>query len=256
MVVAHGGSTYWNPYRSRWAMIAVESFGSTSSLGEVWYSEADTPVGPWVYAKKIVTHDRYSFYNPKQHPAFDQDNGRIIYFEGTYTTTFSGNLDPTPRYDYNQIMYQLDLSDRRLALPVAVYAGLLRPGMPARLTVQTAGTDRQLNVPQAVAFFAPDREGIASLPVYEQYDPKWGQALHVGSSVRRADPSEARPLFYVLPVDVKEYTSSTVPLYEHNQEGGKGRLYSTSSRGPNGQPRSASKVLGRVWRNPAPSRLW
>ena len=68
-----------------------------------------------------MTHDKYSFYNPKQHPMFDKDGGRIIFFEGTYTTTFSGNQDPTPRYDYNQVMYQLDLSDPRLALPVAIY---------------------------------------------------------------------------------------------------------------------------------------
>ncbi len=43
-------------------------------------------------------------------------------FEGTYTATFSGNKDPTPRYDYNQVMYQLDLSDQRLALPVPICA--------------------------------------------------------------------------------------------------------------------------------------
>ena len=120
-VLAHGGSVYWNAYRGRWVMIAVESSGSTSFLGEIWYAEADTPLGPWVYARKVVTHDKYSFYNPKQHPMFDKDGGRIIFFEGTYTTTFSGNDDPTPRYDYNQVMYRLDLSDGRLALPVAVY---------------------------------------------------------------------------------------------------------------------------------------
>jgi len=255
-VVAHGGSTFWNPYRSRWVMIAVESFGSASMLGEVWYAEADTPLGPWVYARKIVTHDKYSFYNPKQHPAFDQDNGRIIYFEGTYTTTFSGNPDPTPRYDYNQIMYQLDLSDRRLALPVAVYASPVRPGVPARLTVQTASTDRQSSASRAVAFFAPDRDGIAVLPVYEQYDPKRGQTLQVRSAVQPPGTAEGRPLFYILPADVKDYTSSTVPLYEHTQEGGKGHFYSTDARGQSGQPRSTTKLLGRVWRNPAPLRSW
>ena len=44
-----------------------------------------------------------------------------LYFEGTYTHTFSGNEHRTPRYDYNQIMYRLDLDDPRLVLPVAVY---------------------------------------------------------------------------------------------------------------------------------------
>ena len=59
---------------------------------------------------------KYSFYNPKQHPMFDTDNGRTIFFEGTYTSMFSGNPDRTPRYNYNQVMYKLDLSDPRLKL--------------------------------------------------------------------------------------------------------------------------------------------
>ena len=67
-----------------------------------------------------MTHDKYSFYNPKQHPMFDRENGRVIFFEGTYTHTFSGNTEQTPRYDYNQILYRLDLADERLAVPVPV----------------------------------------------------------------------------------------------------------------------------------------
>ena len=143
-------------------MICVESYGSTSYLGEVWYAEADTPLGPWVYARKIVTHDKYSFYNPKQHPMFDKEGGRIIFFEGTYTTTFSGNPDPTPRYEYNQVMYQLDLSDPRLALPVAIYTEPSAPGGPARLITKAQAAGRTCRAPAAVAFFAPDRPGIAS----------------------------------------------------------------------------------------------
>lgn len=112
-VVIHRGTVFWNDYRRRWIMIATEIYG-TSALGEVWYSESEDPQGPWTTCRKIVTHDRYSFYNPAQHPEFDQDGGRIIYFEGTYTRDFSGNPDATPRYDYNQIMYRLDLSDPRL----------------------------------------------------------------------------------------------------------------------------------------------
>ena len=48
------------------------------------------------------------------HPFFDQESGRVIYFEGTYTNTFSGSPTPTPRYEYNNLMYRLDLSDPRL----------------------------------------------------------------------------------------------------------------------------------------------
>lgn len=115
-LTAHRGSVYWNEYRRRFVMIAVQQ-GGDSFLGEVWYAEADAPEGPWSDAVKILTHDRYSFYNPKQHPMFDKHGGRVIYFEGTYVNTFSGNPDRTPRYDYNQIMYRLDLADPRLGLP-------------------------------------------------------------------------------------------------------------------------------------------
>lgn len=95
-------------------MIGLQKFG-TSVLGEIWYSEAASPLGPWKWGRKIVTHDKYSFYNPKQHPLFAREKGRLIYFEGTYTALFSGSEVKTPRYDYNQIMYQLDLSDPQLA---------------------------------------------------------------------------------------------------------------------------------------------
>lgn len=112
-VVIHRGTVHWNEYRKRWIMVATE-IGGSSMLGEVWYAEAPEPLGPWQDARKIVTHDRYSFYNPAHHPEFDQEGGRIIYFEGTYTHSFSGNPEQTPRYDYNQVMYRLDLSDPRL----------------------------------------------------------------------------------------------------------------------------------------------
>jgi hypothetical protein len=110
---AQSGSVSWNDYRHKWLLIAVQLGGSSSMLGEVWYAEADAPEGPWRDAVKIVTHDRYSFYNPVQHPFFARD--RYIYFQGTYSATFSrSEAESTPRYDYNQIMYRLDLSDDRL----------------------------------------------------------------------------------------------------------------------------------------------
>lgn len=109
VLVMHRGSVNWNAYRKKWVMIANQIFGTESNLGEVWYAEADSPTGPWGTAVKILTHDRKDFYNPCHHPQFDRDGGRVIYFEGTYTNTFSGNPDQTPRYEYNQILYRLDL---------------------------------------------------------------------------------------------------------------------------------------------------
>jgi hypothetical protein len=118
-VYPQGGSVYYNAYRKRYVMIFVELWGKPSGLGEIWYAESEQPEGPWHWARKVVTHDRYSLYNPKHHSFFDQDGGRVIYFEGTYTTAFSRNDGQTPRYEYNQIMYRLDLSDPRLQLPPA-----------------------------------------------------------------------------------------------------------------------------------------
>ena len=113
-VLAHVGTTRWNEWRKRWVMICVQHSGS-SFLGEVWYAEASEITGPWSDAAKIVTHDKYSFYNPVQHSFLDQRGGQFIYFEGTYTNMFSGNAVATPRYEYNQMMYRLDLADPRLA---------------------------------------------------------------------------------------------------------------------------------------------
>jgi hypothetical protein len=114
-IALHAGSIRWNDYRKKWVMIVTEIFG-TSVLGEIWYLEADAPEGPWPAAKKIVTHNQYSFYNPVHHAFLDQTAGQFIYFEGTYTSEFSGAPAKTPRYDYNQIMYRLDLADPRLQL--------------------------------------------------------------------------------------------------------------------------------------------
>ncbi|HUQ70618.1 MAG TPA: hypothetical protein VM165_13900 [Planctomycetaceae bacterium] len=113
-VIAHRGSVRWNEYRKRWILITVE-IGGSSMLGEVWYAESDQPTGPFGKAVKVVTHNKYSFYNPLHHVEFDAEGGRMIHFEGTYTHTFSGNSQQTPRYDYNQMLYRLDLSDARLS---------------------------------------------------------------------------------------------------------------------------------------------
>jgi hypothetical protein len=113
-VTLHAGTVRWNEYRKRWVLVAVQSFGKPSFLGEVWYAESGAPTGPWLRAVKVVTHDRYSFYNPAQHAFFDEEGGRFVYFEGTYSHTFSNNEKRTPRYDYNQMLYRLDLADERL----------------------------------------------------------------------------------------------------------------------------------------------
>lgn len=115
-IQTHSGTVRWNKYRAKWVMIAGQIDGETSFLGEVWYSEADDPTGPFERAVHVLTHNRQTFYNVCHHDFLDQQEGRWLHFEGTYTRDFSGNLDATPRYNYNQILYRLDLSDPRLNL--------------------------------------------------------------------------------------------------------------------------------------------
>jgi hypothetical protein len=268
-VLAHSGSVQWNAFRKRWVMIAVEQFG-TSMLGELWYAEADTPLGPWAYARKIVTHDRYSFYNPTQHPEFDQEGGRLIYFEGTYTATFSGNPVQTPRYNYNQIMYRLDLADPRLNLPVPVYGGDARResggrgdvrepqeaeggggarhmlpgrgskpyGLVAPVHAHTAAALDQARRAGPVPFFALERPGEGTVALYAQADGTLGLA------------ENDKPILFALPADAPNPPATSVPLYEYSAGGGK-RFYAVEGAPvPEGFQR-AGRPLCRVWHSPA-----
>lgn len=107
------GSVHWNAHRRRWVGIFGRKGGRASFLGEIDYAEADAPTGPFRRAVAVCDHPRYTFYNPVHHAFLDR--GGTIYFEGTYTAEFSGNPEKTPRYDYNQLLYGLDLDDPRLA---------------------------------------------------------------------------------------------------------------------------------------------
>ncbi len=110
-VIPHSGSIAWNEYRGRWVTIFVQKFGTPSFLGEVWYAEAESPTGPWENAVKVLSHEHYTFYNPRMHADLSAPGSPVLLFEGTYTKEFSGNPTPTPRYDYNQILYRIDLDE-------------------------------------------------------------------------------------------------------------------------------------------------
>ena len=267
----HGGTVYFNAYRKRWVMLTVQQFGEPSFLGELWYAEADTPVGPWAYARKIVTHKKYSFYNPKQHPHFDQDGGRVLFFEGTYSHTFSGSAEnATPRYDYNQIMYRLNIDDPRLALPVAVYQirdkqdgkgfpkrGILRLGAPRdyllRDGVEKAG---KWDFVESIPFYAiePARTYNKLVPIYADKVPdKNGQMRSL--TVKSTNPS-ANPLFYALPpTGLANENSCVVLLYEYRHTDTEQRLYSVKARlGKKGWIRTENPLC-RVWKAPPDTLL-
>ena len=104
----HVGSVFSNAFLRAWVMIANQHFGD-SVLGEVYFLEAPEPTGPWRTARKVATHGGFSFYNPVHHPFLDREGGRVIHFEGTFTETFSGLRRKVPLYEYNQLLYRLDL---------------------------------------------------------------------------------------------------------------------------------------------------
>ena len=227
-VLTQHGSVYWNDHRQRWVMIISQSFGS-SMLGEIWFAEASRPEGPWVYARKIVTHDDYSFYNPKQHPYFAKDGGRTLFFEATYTSTFSGNKHPTPLYDYNQVMYRLELDDPRLNLPVPVYE---RPGDAG----STWSTVRHGNA--APRFFALPKPAEGTIPI--GWDEKTGRL------VRLAKAADA--LFHAAADPAALGRDYLVPLHGWTRANQAQTIYSHDDRPPSDEKWQRSKEpLCHVW---------
>ncbi len=111
----HAGGMGWHPWRRRWVAVFQQSGGSPSRLGELWYAEAGTPEGPWGPAVKVITHERHTFYNPCLHLDLTPADSPVLLVEGTYTKDFSGQPNATPRYEYNQVLYRLDLDDAALA---------------------------------------------------------------------------------------------------------------------------------------------
>ena len=242
-VTPHHGSIQWNAHRRRWVMLRSQ-LGGASFLGELYYFEAETPLGPWAYGRKVVSHampalaadgsprperDTYSFYNPVQHPELARSGGREIFFEGTLSAAFTSPLaSPIPRYDYNQMMYRLDLDDPRLALPVAIYRV---PGAaPSYGTLQTlpaGASDAEL------AFFAPDRASADTIELREVSAPGGPSRLVAGGS-------RGRVLFHCAP---QADALASLAFFERRAAGG-ARSYES------GTPGSADAVLCYVWPRP------
>jgi hypothetical protein len=250
-VVPHNGTVYYNAHRKRWIAIFCQRFGDSSALGEIWFAEADTPTGPWAYARKIVTHNKYSFYNPKHHVLFDRDQGRRIFFEGTYTHTFSGTPEnATPRYDYNQIMYGLDLHNPRLALPVPVYHLKNAAYLLGGAVNEADQWDQVMSVPFYA--MAPERAPDDLLPVFALNRDVHGRHM-TRLSTEQPDP-DAPALFYALgTVGPAEAKDMLVPLYEY-QDPNTGRFaYLTDLQGMQPKGLLSPEPVCRVWKTPSGS---
>ena len=224
----------WNDYRKRYSGIVEQQYGVTF-LGESWYSEADTPLGPWVFARKVVTHatSGYTFYNPDIIPFLSEAGGRIVFFDATYTKTYS-NAHATPRYDYNEMMYRLDLDDPAMALPVAVY---VRNG-----ELTTKAGIRVGDPALAPAFFAYDRPVGGGVAVAPAGPSCASTALVVGAN----PPTPA--LFYALPPNEGDGGPgpATIPLYEYTGAGGS-RAYGVE---PSLAGYQRGAVVAQVWPTP------
>jgi len=261
-IVPHHGSVRWNPHRGRWVMIRSE-LGGSSLLGEVYYAEADTPLGPWAYAKRVATHTPepasaparpgerssrgdMSFYNPVHCAELDLAGGRQIFFQGTLST-FLTDSAAIPSYDYNQLMYALDLEDPRLFLPVAIY----RTHSPGSAGVhyrrfeelRTRGETQDAHPSPTVtelAFFAPDRPLAGTIPIFESVDPDGSVRLShtapaallssdgptllstaepdsTGEPESRGTTSSREPRFYCAP---EPNHPGTAPLFETRDAAG------------------------------------
>ena len=117
-VILHRGTIKYNPYKKKFILIGTQLGGDSSQIGEIFYSESNTIIGPWRWAVKIISHKNIDFYNPAHHDFFDKENGKIIFIEGTYTRTFDKLGIPTPMYDYNQQFYKLNISSIEIPQPI------------------------------------------------------------------------------------------------------------------------------------------
>lgn len=162
--------------------------------GEIWYTESDTFYGPFAYAQKIITHKNYSFYNPIHHYNFDKEGGELIFIEGTFVNTFEDVDYTVPRYEYNNVMYKLNLSDPRLTIPVPFYLTTPLTHFSAASETFTANaltrnlvdninynsskdTTTENCLANTVVFYAPDRSSdLASYEIY--YCPQSNRLTH------------------------------------------------------------------------------
>ncbi|MGC8743138.1 MAG: hypothetical protein ACP5T0_04595 [Verrucomicrobiia bacterium] len=253
------GSICWNNHRKNWIMI------TQGEPGEVWFAESDTPTGQWVYARRIVNHDKYNFYNPVQHRFFDENDGATIYFEGTYTATFSGAKNQTPIYDYNQVMYRLNLLDERLILPMPVYEVLRNEGKePVYIMGDGLNSGRDNDKVVKIPFYAiPLRSKLNGL---EEFGYLKSSPSRIIARSKVSDLKEFVPAFSALPSAAKtddnrngagavvnELNSIAIPLYEYLVEDGNGESHYIYSTQEGIKGRRSPEPICRVWKNPLTS---
>ena len=240
-LLPHDNTTIaYNPYRGRYVRLILEVYGEPSFAGELWYSEADSPMGPWTYARKIVSHDNYTFYNPRQHPHFAEDGGRHIYFEGTYTKWLTDAI-PTPRYDYNQIMYRLDVANPQIHVPVPIYQ-VSSNAQQHFATINALSASEAAGLIGAAAFYAYDQESEGLVAVYHSHP--------CAKDPLTTDPLQGGEIAFYARTEPIAGNDAMVPLYRYVNEETQTAHYSLGETGDDGFTRD-DEPLVFVWENPS-----
>lgn len=202
----------YNSFRKRYVEVITEDQPAFVPLDATWYTEADTPMGPWVYARRITGAGSRSIYNPTIAPLRKND-GAQLFFAAVYAAPYIPT-PPLPYYNYSVVMHMLDVSDLRTALPVPVYELTGADNASFRLGTKAAvhpGMPAELPAP----FFAYDRPAANTVPAYlvgASCRPDHG--LLVGH--QPALPQRYEPDFYVLPGTVRNGPDDSVALYEYS----------------------------------------
>lgn len=121
-----GGSVHWNGFKQKYiaiigatpgpvpdALHSVASAPKPSFDGEIYYAESDSLTSGWSNATLVITHSEseMSCYNPLQLPMYDDDEAGRIYITCTFVNSFSGVVHKQEKYDYNNMVFGLDLAD-------------------------------------------------------------------------------------------------------------------------------------------------
>jgi len=140
-----GANVNWNAWTGRYITVGVTSAGAP---GDVFVAFSNELNGPWRNGTSVASHQNSnsSCYNPLHLTHFDLEGGRIIHIACTFTAMWSsgpnapnvwttclvglaggkGCAPVVPRYEYNNIVYRVDLA--QLTAPGPMWPG----GTPRR----------------------------------------------------------------------------------------------------------------------------
>ncbi len=271
-ILQHKSTRQFNTYRNRYVNV-FNQWGSSSSM---YYSEADTPVGPWAWGRRIVNQAAntnppsrgFDLYNPHLLPFYGQ--GKTLYFAAVFAHAFANTWEPIPRYDYNVVMNRLkltdanDVDDVRTVVPVPVY-NLVSSATNAEQASKTLGMRGQVRAGMLnelpAPFFAYDRKPEAARQAVPAY---WtvpscrnlNQRLVVYNATPVPSTQLITPDFYVISKNAPEAdrpAADFIELREFKRASDGSYVYGLPGTQPTGY--DTGTLIGYVLKNHA-SKVW